>query len=70
MTSTTSQIISDVATHYNNLVVNHRKLDREIKTAHDQYLPDQHIKSLKLNKLHLKQQIEDIKQNLQTIIEQ
>ena len=70
MTSQTSQIISDVATYYNNLVVNHRKLDREIKSAHDKYLPDQHIKSLKLNKLHLKQQIEDIKQNLQTIIEQ
>ena len=70
MTSTTSQIISDVATHYNNLIVNHRKLDREITEAHDKYLPDQHIKSLKLNKLHLKQQIADIKQNLQTIIEQ
>ena len=52
MTSTTSQIISDVATHYNNLIVNHRKLDREITEAHDKYLPDQHIKSLKLNKLH------------------
>ena len=70
MTSTTSQIISDVATHYNNLIVNHRKLDREITEAYDKYLPDQHIKSLKLNKLHLKQQIEDIKTNLQTIIEQ
>ena len=70
MTSQTSQIISDVANHYNNLIVNHRKLDREIKTAHDQYQSDQIIKSLKLNKLHLKQQIEEIKSNLQTIIEQ
>jgi hypothetical protein len=70
MTSHTSQIISDVATHYNNLVVNHRKLDREIQKAHDQYQSDQHIKSLKLNKLHLKQQIEDIKHNLQIILEQ
>lgn len=70
MTSTTSQIISDVANHYNNLVVNHRKLDREIQTAHDQYQSDQRIKSLKLNKLHLKQQIEEIKSNLETIISQ
>ena len=70
MTSQTSQIISDVADYYNDLVVNHRKLDREIQTAHNQYQSDQHIKSLKLNKLHLKQQIEEIKSNLQTIIEQ
>jgi hypothetical protein len=70
MTSTTSRIISDVANHYNRLIVNHRKLDKEIKEAHEHYQSDQVIKSLKLNKLHLKQQIEDIKTNLQTIIEQ
>ncbi len=70
MTSTTSRIISDVANHYNRLIVSHRKLDKEIKEAHEHYQPDQVIKSLKLNKLHLKQQIEDIKTNLQTIIEQ
>jgi hypothetical protein len=70
MVSTTSRIISDVAEHYNSLIVNHRKLDNEIKTAYEKYLPDQHIKSLKLNKLHLKQQIEEIKTNLQVIIEQ
>ena len=70
MTSTTSRIISDVANHYNTLVVSHRKLDKEIKEAHERYRPDQVIKSLKLNKLHLKQQIEDIKHELQTIIEQ
>jgi hypothetical protein len=70
MTSQTSQIISDVADYYNDLVVNHRKLDREIQTAHNQYQSDQHIKSLKLNKLHLKQQIEELKSNLETIISQ
>jgi hypothetical protein len=70
MTSQTSQIISDVADYYNDLVVNHRKLDSEIQTAHNQYQSDQHIKSLKLNKLHLKQQIEELKSNLETIISQ
>ena len=70
MTSSTSRIISDVADHYNNLVVNHRKLDKEIQTAYEQYQSDQFIKSLKLNKLHLKQQIEDIRQGLESIISQ
>ncbi len=70
MTSTTSRIISDVANHYNRLIVNHRKLDKEIQTAYEQYQSDQFIKSLKLNKLHLKQQIEDIRQGLESIISQ
>ena len=70
MTSSTSRIISDVADHYNRLIVNHRKLDKEIQTAYEQYQSDQFIKSLKLNKLHLKQQIEDMRQNLQTIVSQ
>ena len=70
MISTTSRIISDVANHYNGLLVEHRKLDREIKDAHEHYKPDQVVNNLKLNKLHLKQQIEDIKANLLTLIEQ
>ena len=70
MISTTSRIISDVANHYNGLIVEHRKLDEEIKDAHEHYRPDQVIKNLKLNKLHLKQQIENIKANLLMLIEQ
>ena len=70
MISTTSRIISDVANHYNGLLVEHRKLDREIEEKYNSHQPDHVIKNLKLNKLHLKQQIEDIKANLLTIIEQ
>ena len=68
MISTTSRIISDVANHYNGLIVQHRKLDREIKELHDTHQSDQIIKAAKLNKLHLKQQIEEIRSNLQSLI--
>jgi hypothetical protein len=68
MTSTTSRIISDVANHYNGLIVAHRKLDKEIEEKYNDHEPDQVIKNLKLNKLHLKQQIEDIKSGLLTLV--
>ena len=68
MTSTTSKILSDVANHYNHLIVVHRKLDKEIEEKYNSHQPDQVIKALKLNKLHLKQQIEDIRSNLQAMI--
>jgi len=68
MTTTTSRILSDVANHYNHLIVQHRKLDREIKELHDTHQSDQIIKAAKLNKLHLKQQIEEIRSNLQSLI--
>ena len=68
MTSTTSRILHDVANHYNRLIVAHKKLDKEIEEKFSSHQPDQVIKALKLNKLHLKQEIEDIRQNLQTLI--
>ena len=43
------------------LVGRHRRLDGVIKEGFEAYRPDQYIKSLKLNKLHLKQEIELIK---------
>ena len=68
MTSTTSRILQDVAHHYNHLIVEHQKLDKEVARLHDTYQPDHVIKAAKLNKLHLKQQIEDIRSNLQAMI--
>ena len=68
MTNTNSRILEDVTNLYNRLVEQHRKLDREIQEKYNANVPDQTIKALKLNKLHLKQEIEDIRQNLQTLI--
>ena len=68
MTTTTSRILSDVANHYNHLIVAHRKLDKEIEEKYNTHEPDQVIKALKLNKLHLKQEIEEIRSNLQSMI--
>ena len=68
MSKTTSKILYDVANHYNRLIVEHRKLDKEIEEKYNSHQPDQVIKALKLNKLHLKQEIEEIKSNLQAMI--
>ena len=68
MVTQTSMILTDVANHYNGLIVQHRKLDREIKELYDTHQSDQIIKAAKLNKLHLKQQIEEIRSNLQSLI--
>tara|TARA_Y100001951_G_scaffold91810_1_gene86125 strand:+ start:360 stop:572 length:213 start_codon:yes stop_codon:yes gene_type:complete len=68
MTSTTSKILTDVANHYNRLIVAHRKLDKEIEEKYNDHEPDQVIKALKLNKLHLKQEIEELRAKLKTLI--
>jgi len=67
--TTTSRILHDVANHYNRLIVEHQKLDKEVIRLHDTYQPDHVIKAAKLNKLHLKQEIETIKNNLRAIVE-
>ena len=64
MTSTTSKILTDEANHYNRLIVAHRKLDKEIEEKYNDHEPDQVIKALKLNKLHLKQDIEELRVKL------
>ena len=53
--------VNDLKKYWNGLISRHRKLDTEIKEGYDQYRPDQYIKSLKLNKLHLKQEIETVR---------
>ena len=75
MTNANSKILEDVTNLYNRLVDQHRKLDKEITDLYNYYQKighknDQRIKSLKMNKLHLKDEIEEIKSNLQTLISQ
>ena len=75
MTNTNSRILEDVTNLYNRLVDQHRKLDKEITDLYNYYQKighknDQRIKALKMNKLHLKDEIEEIKSNLQTLISQ
>ena len=75
MTNQTSRILEDVTNLYNRMVDQHRKLDKEITDLYNYYEKighknDQRIKALKMNKLHLKDEIEEIKSNLQTLISQ
>ena len=70
MTKQSSKILEDVTNYYNRLVADHRQLDKEVSDLQTSYGNDQTIKALKMNKLHLKQEIEDIKTNLQTLISQ
>ena len=73
MTNTNSIIVEDVTNLYNRLVDQHRKLDKEITDLYNYYQKighknDQKIKALKMNKLHLKDEIEEIRSNLQALI--
>tara|TARA_B100001971_G_C17867955_1_gene371719 strand:+ start:223 stop:432 length:210 start_codon:yes stop_codon:yes gene_type:complete len=68
MTTNTSKILTDVANYYNQLIVAHRKLDKEIEELHATHQSDQVIKAAKFNKLHLKQEIEEIRSSLQALV--
>ena len=70
MTNTNGKILEDVTNLYNRLVDQHRKLDKEITDLYNSHGSDHKIKALKMNKLHLKDEIEEIKSNLQTLISQ
>ena len=70
MTNQTNKILEDVTNLYNRMVDQHRKLDKEITDLYNSLGSDQKIKALKMNKLHLKDEIEEIKSNLQTLISQ
>ena len=65
----TSRILTDVANHYNHLIVAHRKLDKEIEELHATHQPDHVVKAAKFNKLHLKQEIEEMRRHLGAMIE-
>ena len=70
MTNQSNKILEDVTNLYNRMVDQHRKLDKEITDIYNSHGSDQKIKALKMNKLHLKDEIEEIKSNLQTLISQ
>ena len=70
MTNQSYKILEDVTNHYNRMVDQHRKLDKEITDLYNALGNEQKIKALKMNKLHLKDEIEEIKSNLQTLISQ
>ena len=70
MTNQSNKILEDVTNLYNRLVDEHRTLDKKITDLQSSYGNDQTIKALKMNKLHLKDEIEEIKSNLQTLISQ
>ena len=53
--------------YWDGRVSRHRRLDDEIKAGYEAYKPDQYIKSLKLNKLHLRQEIELIKKEMENL---
>ena len=62
----TSQIVEDVATHYNHLLTEHKKLHDEIE--HSQYwAPDAKLRQLKQRKLKLKDELEMLKVKLKTV---
>ena len=62
----TSQIVEDVATHYNHLLTEHKKLHDEIE--HSQYwAPDADLRQLKQRKLKLKDELEKLKVKLKTV---
>ena len=60
--------VNDLKKYWNGLINRHRKLDDEIKEGYDNYRPDQYIKSLKLNKLHLKQEIEIVRNEVVDLV--
>ena len=65
----TSQIVEDVATHYNHLLTEHKKLHDEIE--HSQYwAPDADLRQLKQRKLKLKDELEMLKVKLSTFTNQ
>ena len=74
MTNSNSIIVEDITNLYNRLVDQHRKLDKEITDLYNYYQKighknDQKIKALKMNKLHLKDEIEEIRSNLQALVQ-
>ena len=65
----TSQIVEDVANHYNHLLAEHKKLHDEIEHC-QYYAPDADLKHLKQRKLKLKDELEMLKVKLKLYTDQ
>lgn len=49
-----------------SLETKHRELDKEIVKAYNEHISDEKVKSMKLHKLRLKQEIASVEQQLET----
>jgi uncharacterized protein YdcH (DUF465 family) len=64
----TIALIDIVEDNYNQLVETHRNLDKEIKDMYNKHSNEEDIKLQKVKKLHLKDEIAQIKDRLANLV--
>ena len=64
----TIALIDIVENNYNQLVETHRNLDKEIKNMYNIHSNEDEIKLQKIKKLHLKDEIAQIKDRLANLV--
>ena len=64
----TIALIDIVEDNYNQLVETHRNLDKEIKDMYNKHINEEDIKLQKVKKLHLKDEIAQIKDRLANLV--
>ena len=64
----TIALIDIVEDNYNQLVETHRNLDKEIKNMYNIHSNEEDIKLQKIKKLHLKDEIAQIKDRLANLV--
>ena len=64
----TIALIDIVEDNYNQLVETHRNLDKEIKDMYNKHSNEEDIKLQKVKKLHLKDEIAQIKDRLASLV--
>ena len=64
----TIALIDIVENNYNQLVKTHRNLDKEIKDMYNKHSNEEDIKLQKIKKLHLKDEITQIKDRLANLV--
>ena len=64
----TIALIDIVENNYNQLVETHRNLDKEIKDMYNKHSNEEDIKLQKVKKLHLKDEIAQIKDRLANLV--
>lgn len=53
--------------HLAHLVEKHRELDKEVTTLYNKHITDDVVKPLKLDKLHLKQEIASLEETIHNL---
>ena len=66
----TIALIDIVENNYNQLVETHRNLDKEIKDMYNKHSNEEDIKLQKVKKLHLKDEIAQIKDRLASLVKE